>query len=148
MGNKWDLKTVLAIDSMGKAGTPSTVTNIGGAIASGKTRFLTYIRVERRTPLISDDTNLGMEAAVGSHTTAVDVSMTYASVAAADVARLILVSPDVSALSGYVGSEAVLRNEVRGDIEHPILSVAGPNYMVLGICSSATAMVFAEYFDE
>lgn len=148
MGNKWDLKTVLAKESLGQAGNTSAVTNIGGAIADGQKRFLTYIRVERKTALLSDNTNTGMEIAIASHTTKAAVGNLFVSIASTNIAKLILMTPVISALSGYIGGDGNLRNEIRGDVEHPILSVLGPGYMLLGISSAATATVFAEYFDE
>lgn len=140
MANKYDLKTWAKI---GLEATTLTSTNIGSSVVpSGKTRFLTYIRVAR-------DVDAG--AAIGSMMIGIGEVTTSAPVAgsvlAATYLKLPLNFPAATVNSIY---EPSVLQEIQGSIEHPILAVGAGKFM--GIAASLTANeladVFAQYYDE
>lgn len=142
MANKYDLDTQLW-----RTAGATLSTNIGGAIAAGKTRFLTYIRVERLGNVISGGNGATtLEVAVASRATgATDLADDYVSIASV-YGKLILKTASI--ISGQNLPDDIFTKEVQGTIDNPILSVAGSNYMVLAIEESASASVFAQYYDE
>jgi len=144
MTNKFDLDTYMLNND-----AVSMISNIGGQIPVGKTRFLTYIRVERFATDVDAAIDLtDIEVAVGSCVTGAADIVNAGSVASYH-AKLILKIVSISTEGARIKLDPVLvRNEVKGSIEEPILSVAGGNYMpiaVVGECASA--MLFAQYFD-
>ena len=141
MANKYDLKTwngiALASTSGGSAGT-----NVGSdAIASGKTRFLTYIRVVRKSMSPTGGAS-GVSVRIGS--TATSAPSTGDLVPASGL-KMKVAMPSVDAASGV--ADVVVVAEVKGSLENPILSVGGSACMGL-IVSGPDVNVFAQYYDE
>jgi len=113
---------------------------------TGKTRFLTYIRVNRKGISLSSMTSLVF--GVGSVTTS---APTGTNVVSTTGLKLHFYFPAVSISgTGVMIGEAMVKQEVRGSIEHPIISVAGGTYMGVAAGSTAgqIADVFAVYYDE
>lgn len=146
MTNKYDLET-----QVWRTGTASLSTNIGGLIAADKTRFLTYIRVERlggaEINVGSDITNI--EMVVASRTTgATDLADDYTA-SIADFGKLLVKMASLATGGVLLNlNDRLLKNEVQGTIENPILSVASSRYMILARPQGASASVFAQYYDE
>lgn len=142
MANKFDLKTQLW-----RTGGATLSTNIGTtAVPTGKTRFLTFIRVERLGNIISGGNGATvLEVAVASRETGTtDLADDFVSIASA-YGKLILKTASI--ISAQNLPDNVFTKELQRTIENPILSVAGSNYMILAIEESASASVFAQYFD-
>ena len=142
MANKYDLKTWVrqSLVVATAAGNVEGASVGSGTAATGKTRFLTYIRATRRTAvsaLASLTVGLG-EAA----TTAPAGSTVFAS------ANLKLALNFPTAAASCVTPMTV--QEIHGSIEHPIISVAGGTYMGIALegTSSSSVALFAEYYDE
>jgi hypothetical protein len=143
MANKYDLKTWVK-RGLTASSTASNSTNIGGSVVpAGMTRFLTYIRVNRRgiNPALAITS---LVIAVGETGTA---STTAASLLGADYLKLPITFVKASKLAV---PETALVQEIQGSIEHPILSIAAGNYG--GIAASKTngqvIDIFAQYYDE
>ena len=146
MANKYDLKTWAKIDLT--AAVSTTGAAIGDTVvATGKNRFLTYIRVQR----------VGVSAAAGNAVASMLIGIGSVSSATPDPSHVLATTylkmpiQFLTASSGGAGAaDVALVQEIRGSIEHPILSVGGGGYM--GIAASLTAGetvdVFAQYFDE
>ena len=140
MTNKFDLDTYMLNND-----AVSMISNIGGQIPVGKTRFLTYIRVERFATDVDAAIDLtDIEVAVGSCVTGAADIVNAGSVASYH-AKLILKIESAATVDMELDS---FRKEVRGSADNPILSVAGGNYMLVAFRESASAAVFAQYFDE
>jgi len=139
MTNKYDLNTYALRNA-----AVSMISNIGGQIPAGKTRFLTFIRVERLAGQDPGDPASFIEVAVGSCVTGAADIVNAGSVASYH-AKLILKIESAATVDMELDS---FRKEVRGSADNPILSVAGGNYMLVAFRESASAAVFAQYFDE
>lgn len=150
MANKYDLKSVYISNIANISGTFS----IGELIPAGKTRFLTYLRVERAGAVTSAATLItGMSAIVAS----TPIAGTHASCEMSDVsggALMPLHLAGITAASGAGGlPNAVFANQIpdRPEINHPLISVAGgaSAYMAVGVHAVAPAVkMFAQYYDE
>lgn len=148
MGNKFDLKTEWL-----RAGLTNQtyVSEIGGGIVpEGKTRFLTYLRVERDKEIgVGDAVVSGIEIAIVSHTSCSSNAEGYNSMVSETFAKITLRITSISTAGTALRAVGdLLHAEVEGSIDRPILSVAGGNYMLLGVASCPTATVFAQYYDE
>ena len=141
MANKYDLKTWNAV-GLASAAAGAKGTNIGGAaVAAGKNRFLTYIRVTRaELAECSICTAAGLQ--VGSVTTGAASTPSVVSGRKVKVGM-----PYRTGVSNLRLVDADVLQEIRGTIEQPILSVAGSGWMGLFV-SGATVDVHAQYFDE
>jgi len=146
MANKYDLKTWVRQSLLG-ANLSAALSNavIGSdTAATGKTRFLTYLRVQRARITVSSAQG-SMVVSVGECDTSIPSA---ASITTAANLKAELYFPGaatgVMPESGYV-------QEMRGTIEHPIIAIAGGTYMGIAVGSAAlgsAANVFAEYYDE
>jgi len=145
MANKYDLKTWVRLSLVGVASAAEDNASIGsGPATDGKTRFLTYIRVTRRASYSTAIESLLI--GIGDATTTAP--------AASDVfaeANLKAVLDFPSATGAY-GNAIPAVQEIRGSIEHPIVSVAGGTYMGValgpGAAAGSSVGVFAQYYDE
>lgn len=146
MVNKFDLKT-----QVWRTGTASLSTDIGGQIPVGKKRFLTFIRVERLASggFLAPGTNItNIEIAVASHTSSTsDLADDYTGTMVENAKLIVKMASLTTGGALFNLNNRMLKNEVKGTIENPILSVAGGNYMILGRPEGASASVFAQYFD-
>jgi len=152
MANKFDIKTMIGSATVGA----SSCHQIGSAIPTGKTRFLTYIRVERAGKIATDTSVPILSVAVGSvsdsaaaHATALGVS----NVSAGGLLWLGLAGITRTAANADPLADHVFINHIpdRPDVDHPILSLAGTatNFMMVGVkASGAAATIFAQYYDE
>ena len=160
MANKYDLKTAL----MSVASDGAVMTTIGakvgsGIIASGKTRFLTYIRVNR-TSVAS-----GMTAVTGytdggiivcglsSISGAAEFGTYSAATAMTDgMLGISLQHVNMSDISapGMPPQVALVQNiPDRPDIDHPILAVGGGSALMgVYVPSGPACRIFAQYYDE
>ena len=148
MANKYDLNYVYASGVASNAAT-----SIGGAIAAGKTRFLTYIRVTRTGDYMG--ASIGGHVMVGPHSAAATGS-------ASDfiASRTLSIILPVAANGSHTMTDSAIVQEVpeTPDMNHPILSVAGgsSSYMLAGNAASsqtdatctAPVDIFAIYYDE
>jgi len=144
MANKYDLKTWAKLDLTAAVG--ATGTNIGSdKVADGKTRFLTYIHVQRTDVKVASGVVNSMLIGIAEVTTSKPEA---ASVLDADYLKAPVHLLMASESQGFVGEVYV--QELRGSIEHPILSVAGGKYMGIGssLAAGEKADVFAQYYDE
>ena len=151
MANKHDLQYVYASGVASNAAT-----NIGGAIAAGKTRFLTYIRVSRSGGASMGASTNGGHVVVAPHSAVASGQVTdfWAS------RTLAVVLPNASAASNAsLANKAIVQEIPRTpNMDHPILSVAGgaSSYMVVGNGEASTVAlaaidevdIFAIYYDE
>lgn len=146
MANKYDLKTWVRQSLVGPA-TQSALSNMcigSNTAATGKTRFLTYIRVQRSAITLSTLTSLIV--GISDATTSIPSGST---IFATGNQKLNFYFP--SAVSAPAGNIAGMVQEIRGTIDHPIIAVAGGTYMGIGVGTGALGSsvgVFAEYYDE
>ena len=147
MANKYDLMSFYASNTA----NASHATHIGGLIPAGKTRFLTYIRIERATAVSLASLITGVTALIGS--------VAYSNATGVEVSAGVLMALHLQNVSNAVGSsimgieEASYRTQIpdRPDIDHPILAVAGgaSNWMQLCVIGTGPGTtVFAQYYDE
>ena len=142
MANKYDLKTWNGVALSSTATGGATGTNIGsGKIASGKTRFLTHIRVVRKNTTVGSAMT-GAKVRIGS--TATSAPSTGNLVPASGM-KMRVAMPSVASVND--GANVVAVADIEGSLEHPILSVGGGGCMGLTVSGSAVD-VFAQYFDE
>lgn len=141
MANKYDLKTWNGI-ALASGGAGATGTNIGGAaVATGKNRFLTYIRVSRaKMDTCSLCTAAGLQ--IGSVTTSAPSATSVLGGIKAKIGM-----PQRSGATALAFTEADIVQEIEGTIERPILSVGGGAWMGIAL-SGATVDVHAQYYDE
>lgn len=142
MANKYDLKTWARQSLMVATGAAALEgASVGsGTPASGKTRFLTYIRATRRTAMSAA---ASLTIGIGEATTT------------APAASTVFASGNLQMVMGFPEAAAscvtpVTFQEIHGSIEHPIVSVAGGTYMgiaLTGVVASSVAL-FAQYYDE
>jgi hypothetical protein len=146
MANKYDLKTwvrqsLIGTATAGAAGNACIGSNTA---ATGKTRFLTYLRVTRRAVASAMGS---MTIALGDATTSNPAAST---VSAEANAKLLLLFPPANTVGAVCDAERV--QEIQGSIEHPIVAVAGGTYMGIAALSCSTGGssfgVFATYYDE
>lgn len=140
MANKYDLKTWKIATAVS-----GTLTNIGGTITDGKTRFLTYLRVENVGP-VGSACGTGLAVLIGSQTAATTPTATSVSAGGKLPIRFPKVT-GVTALNTFALSPEKAIPAVPS-IEHPILSVTGSGWMSLIVRSGPSAGIFAEYYDE
>lgn len=146
MANKYDLGTKLVKDT--DAAAACWTTNIGGAVPSGKTRFLTYIRVARKSDITMGIAGLisQIEVAVACYSTNASTVTSYTTMLADAKALIRMPLMSMTSVVGTVDAE--IAQEIKGSIDNPILSVAASNFMMLGAASGATATILAQYYDE
>jgi hypothetical protein len=143
MATKYDVLTEFFSNISASSGQ----VNIGGEIPSGRRRFLTYIKIERNSMPTYGTTITGATVVVGS----VAVSNgSAANISAGARLGLHLAGVGMSDNSGAVGApEACFVNEIAGDVDHPIFSMAGPTtWMRVMFYSGAPTRLFARYYDE
>jgi len=141
MANKHDLKSWLFTST---AALASNTTNIGSQVASGKTRFLTHIRVDRTAQILNISDFTEVEMFLATQTTGSSFLSTLGDVKA--VAQLAQVIPAASADTSVQAAVKYVK-EMRGTIEQPLLTISGGSTLVVGMSSAAMA-VFAQYYDE
>lgn len=155
MANKYDFQTVIIPSITGGA---SGVHSIGTAIPAGRTRFLTYIKVERASNLENTGvTNVtGIIASTGDSAAALNYSDLYSELTSGLV-RLQVKLHGMSTAAGSgqsgVGMPGICaRTEIEGTMDHPILAIAGgaSAYMVYahGAAAAGSMRLFAQYYDE
>ena len=142
MANKYDLKTWVrqSLVVATAAGALSGAAVGSGTAATGKTRFLTYIRATRR----------GVLSALASLTIGIGNATTTA-----PAGSTVFASGNLQMVIPFPGAAASCANnlafqEIRGTIEHPIVAVAGGTYMGIALegTSASSVALFAEYYDE
>jgi len=146
MANKYDLKTWVRQSLLGpnlSAALSNAV--IGSDTAdAGKTRFLTYLRVQRARITVSSAQG-SMVVSVGECDTSIPSG---ASIMAAANLKAELYFP--GAATGVMPETGYVQ-ELKGTIEHPIISVAGGTYLGVHVGTAAlgsVANIFAQYYDE
>ncbi len=140
MANRHNLKTWMI-----KTAASGTLTNIGGTIDSGKTRFLTYLKVEKSDP-VGSGAGSTVEVLIASQTAA--TTPTAAVVSAG--AKLPIRIARVSAVTGVCNYPHPHTRTMPGkpSLEHPLMSVTGSGWMSLIVRSGPAMCVFATYYDE
>jgi len=147
MANKYDLKTWNKAALASTAAAAANGTNIGSEVVpAGKTRFLTYIRVNR-TPVKG--------TCVSAYVTVRIASVTHSKPSHTQMVsglKMMIQLPSVSKGTPSSGN-VVLEQVLRGSVDHPILSVAGGNCMGINTSNAGGAGeqdvdVHAEYYDE
>jgi len=145
--NVFDLKT--QYESI--TANTSLTTHIGGRIPAGKTRFLTYIKIERGSQTVVETEVTGISALIGS------VAYSNATGLEMSVGALLGITLQTIAMS----DESGVRNVPNGvfvrelpknpGIDKPLLSVVGGASSWMGLCvygaDGPAGRVFAEYFD-
>jgi len=164
MANKYDLKTAV----MSVASDANVLTAIGskissGIISSGKTRFLTYIRITRSAvasgcTAITGHIGSVANGAVFNMTSMGGIASFAAGSAATAVSEAVLPIglqyvniSDVSGTAVYAADGALVQSiPDRPDINHPILAITGTGSNFLGIYvpSGPGCRIFAQYYDE
>jgi len=155
MGNKFDFQTVIIPSITGGA---SGVHSIGTAIPAGRTRFLTYIKIERASTLENSGVTgvTGIIASTGNTAVALNYSNLYSETTSGLVRlQLKLHNMSTGGGSGQSGAgmpDITARTELLGTMDHPILAVTGgaSAYMVYahGASVVASQRLFAQYYDE
>jgi len=147
MANIFDLKTVVTQLSSGVTGAQS----IGGRVPTGKTRFLTYLKLERisRIPGTTATVLTGVVASVAESAPGITTSEISA------VRLLGFTLPGMSSGSGASGlghcdAFAELEIPKTPNMNHPIAKVTGgaSAFMVFALSSGPSARVMAQYYDE
>ena len=142
MANKYDLKTWVKRSLVAGASARCIGSD---AVAAGKTRFLTYIRVTR-----AQVTATAMGSLVCGIASVAASSPTAGSALDTSVLKLNFNFPGWGAGSYVTIDDAFVVQEIQGSIEHPIISVAGESYMSVATPTVAGSVcdIFAEYYDE
>jgi len=146
MTNKFDLVTVMTNLGAGA----SEVISIGGAVSSGKTRFLTYIKISRAATLLgsaaTDVTAIVVSAAESA------AGLTFSEISTTGKLPMHLAGQlNCSGESGLVYPEVVAEVHApnKPNMNHPICSVIGgaSAFMVLAVQSGPATRIFAQYYD-
>ena len=153
MANKYDLKTVYRSITSGSSGPVYIVTNdisTTSAVPAGKTRFLTYIRLERNAPASIGSLTTGYNGVIASLATASNVTSYASAVSGGGKLSVDLLAVNASTGSAVGLPEASLRCVVpkRPSMDNPILSVAGGSCMVFYHSSGPAVHLYAQYYDE
>ena len=144
MANKFDLKS----DYQSNVAGATSTFNIGTLIPTGKTRFLTYLRVSRNEIISALSIVTGVTGIVGS--------IAYSNGSSAYVSAGALMPFDLMAASNAATSQTFLSDkmfdmEYRGSIEHPLVSVQGGASSWMTVHTKATHpahRIFTQYYDE
>jgi hypothetical protein len=128
-----ELKSVFKI-----ASSDASALNIGGLVAAGHTRWVTFLQIDSPTVAIASSNKI--------HFTEVDASATKNSMITTTNRKLMLAYKATS-LSDCSHKLPIMMPEDGPDPEAPLFSIAGGKY--LGVYTSVTtAHVFCQYFDE
>ena len=153
MPNKHDLKTVFqSLTANAEDAVVIAEVSTVSAVPTGKTRFLTYLKIERTLGISAEDGATGLTAVMASVATASNLSSPASAVVAGKLyAGLAGVS--ASTVSTFVpivdASVKVEIPETGPDMENPIISVAGGSCMVLHVNDGGpAAQLIAQYYDE
>jgi len=147
MANKHDLKYQLESVTAGA----SLSTHIGGRIPAGKTRFLTYLRVEHRIHIAEGSDVTGVSVLIGS---VAGSDAAYTTISAGRMLGLFLNSVSMSNDSSAqeLLDEHLLQQLPKNpDMGAPLLSKVGgaSSWLMIGVPRScAESTVLAAYFDE
>lgn len=148
MANKFDLNTVT---SQAAAGATNTF-NIGGLIPAGKTRFLTYIRIDRTaSPPVGTRASGTSGLVAGSTAFYVAASVTNASAARKLAINLpAIVMSTNSGARGLPNIAFVNAIPETPDMNNPLISIAGgtSSYMCVSVKAGPANRIFAQYYDE
>jgi hypothetical protein len=164
MANKYDLKTaIMSIAAGGEVMTTIGAKVGSGVIASGKTRFLTYIRVNRTANVNAASAVTGHSAADGGGCMVCGLSgmngaasfATFSMATAMTDGMLAIGLQHVTGMSDagaqVTPPEAALVQSMpdRPDIDHPILAVGGGSTLMgIYVPSGPACRIFAQYYDE
>ncbi len=140
MANKYDLKTWMI-----KTAASGTLTNIGGTIDSGKTRFLTYLKVEKSDP-VGSGCGSTIEVLIASQTAA--TTPTAAVVSAGAKLPIRIARASAATTVGNYPHNVMREMPDSPSLEHPLMSVTGSGWMSLIVRSGPAMCVFATYYDE
>lgn len=145
MANKFNLETVMTVNGA----AASAVISIGTAVAAGKTRFLTYLKIERSARMSGGEVTGATAAIVSAAETA--AGLTYSEISTFKMPLQLHALSNTSGISGInnpgILAEAKIPN--KPNMNHPICAVTGgaSSYMVLAINSGPATRIFAQYFD-
>jgi len=146
MANIHDLKTEAISIAVGA----SMSTNIGGNIPTGKSRFLTFLRVERTSAILRTTALSGSTFNVGSHANSAADAGDISTIRAFGL-RLHYTEINTQACQAMYPAKAfVNQSGNRPNINHPLCVVAGgaSSYMMLARdISGPQVLVFAQYYD-
>ena len=146
MANKFDLEYQFESVTAGA----SLSTHIGGRIPTGKTRFLTYLRVDKRIHIQEGSDLTGVSLLIGS-VAASDAA--YTTISAGRMLGLFLNSVSMSNDSG---TQDILDEHLRQqlpkepDMKSPLVSKVGgaSSWLMIGVPRScAASTILAAYFD-
>lgn len=148
MANIFDLQTT----AQSNTGSATHHFNIGGAIPAGKTRFLTYVRIEKNAQKALNTGVSGITCLIAG------VEYSNASgteISASSRAKLPLYVQGVnmssdSAPAGMPNESWMKEIPDNPDITHPLIAVTGgaSSWMAVQIYSGAASRFFAVYYDE
>jgi len=141
MANKHDLKSWWLTWT---AASAVNTYDVGAQVASGKTRFITHIRVNRKSLIPQPSAATEIEVYFATQTSGASFMSTLALVKAS--AQLAAQIPAASVASHLRGVD-LNSVEMRGTTEQPLLTISGGSYPVVGV-SSAAHSIFVQYFDE
>jgi len=157
MANKYDLKMAV----MSIAADAGVMTTIGakvgsGIIASGKTRFLTYIRIERTANCLGATVATGhnggcMVCAPSGISGAAKFATYTASTALSEAVLPFGLAPTQSNTSVPMGIAAAMVQSIpdRPDIDHPLIAVVGGSSLLgIHVATGPACRIFAQYYDE
>ena len=151
MANKHDLKTVYQSLSGGTedAVVIAEVSTVS-AVPTGKTRFLTYLKLDRQAIASCGSLVTALSGQIASVATASNLS-SYASAVVNGKLTVTLQGCNASVESSAIAPNAALRKIIprKPSRDNPILSVAGGSCMVFHTDNTGcTAHLFAQYYDE
>jgi len=160
MANKYDLKTaIMSIASGGEVFTTIGAKVSSGVITSGKTRFLTYIRIDRTSNVYGDTAVTGHSMADGGGCMVCGLSgingaasfAAFTTIATALTEGMLAIGlVHMSSVSGPP-AEGALHSNIpdRPDVDHPILAVGGGSTLMgIYVPSGPACRIFAQYYDE
>ena len=146
MANKHNLVTFF--QSM--VSTGSTPISIGGAVPTGKTRFVTFVRVSKTEEVLASATS-GLTGVLGVATdlTRMSAISTIAATLSGTVLTLGLAGVSAASAAGAVPA-AVFVNQcpTRPNMNPPIVSVGSGKYLYYGRPKIPAASLFVQYYDE
>lgn len=146
MANKYDLVTVVA------SAQGSDVYSIGGAVPAGKTRFLTYIRINKIdvSPAVATIASASTGIVCCEAQTAVDLSYSQCSNIKLPIMLHGCYSSDGQGARAL--PDVLLENSIpkRPNMDNPIIAVTGGAAtvaMVVALNSGPQVQILAQYYD-
>ena len=121
--------------------------SIGGAVPAGKTRFVTFVRIELTEEVQSNSSGVTGVLGVASNLTALSAISAIATVLSGAAIPMHLAEAS-GANPGFIDKQIMNQMPDRPDMDHPLLSVGAGKYLYYGLTDAPAASIFVQYYDE